>query len=198
MSGTREQKRQKKANELLEASKRLLDKGLAISELTVDNLRTEAGMARSTFYVYFEDKTDLIRVLMNQLFNETLEPVEHWWNIVERGCRQELNDTLHEAGKALYEHRSTYRLIEESAHSAPHLKETINQYHNTTIALAQQAVEKAKAQAIIRDDVTPEMVESLHWMVNAVLTGQSVTDDKESLERYSASLTEIMWRTLFN
>jgi TetR/AcrR family transcriptional regulator, ethionamide resistance regulator len=193
----REQKRQQKAAELLHAAERLIAGGMSISELTVDNLRTEAGMARSTFYVYFEDKIDLINVLMEQLLQETLKPVKHWWEIADHGSQKELANILLEAGNALMENRIAYQWVEETSMHDEDIKQSHLDYSNAMIRLAQKSVLKAQKEKAIRKDVTPEMVESLHWMVNKMLVTQAIANTPKTLPKYCASLASIMWRTLY-
>jgi|TARA_B110000967_G_scaffold110361_1_gene112930 AcrR family transcriptional regulator len=196
-SANRELKRQKKANELLMAAERLIQKSHTINGITVDLLRAEAGMARSTFYVYFEDKIDFISVLMNQLMQETHKPVQHWWLIADHGSIDELTSTLLEVGRVLLEHRIAYQLIVAAALSDEHLKQSIDAYHQASIQMVQQSVQKAQAGNSIRKDVTAEMTESLHWMAHSVLTGEKIINNQEDLNRYCGALAQIMWRTLF-
>jgi AcrR family transcriptional regulator len=46
---------------ILEIVERRLREGEAFSEISVGRIVAEAGISRTTFYVYFEDKTDLLR-----------------------------------------------------------------------------------------------------------------------------------------
>ena len=58
---SRLQRRAQIRHRLLEVVEDLLDKGESYTELSVERLVSEAGISRSTFYVYFEDKGDLLR-----------------------------------------------------------------------------------------------------------------------------------------
>jgi AcrR family transcriptional regulator len=193
----REKKRRQKAFELLGAAERLVKAGTPISALTVDNLRSEAGMARSTFYVYFEDKIDLITTLMEYVFEETLNPIDRWWNKTEHGTQTELIDVLLEAGKVLQQNQVSYQLIEESALYDDHLKSSIDDINRSTIKLAQRAVKKGQKEGYIRADVTPEMVEDLHWMVNKVLTYKIMSQSTHNLSPHCKSLANVIWRALY-
>ncbi|BFM14590.1 TetR/AcrR family transcriptional regulator [Maricurvus nonylphenolicus] len=194
----REKKRKQKAFELLGAAERLVKLGTSISAITVDMLRQEAGMARSTFYVYFEDKIDLISTLMEHIFEETLDPVTRWWNVTEHRTQKELIEVLLEAGKVLQQNQVAYQMIEESALYDDHLKASIDKVNRSTIQLAQKAVKKEQKGGSIRTDVTPEMVEDLHWMTNRVLTYKVISQSSSNLSRHCTSLASIMWRTLYD
>lgn len=52
---------------ILEATERLLAGGASFTELGVQRLASEAGIARSTFYLHFRDKTELLLRLIDTL-----------------------------------------------------------------------------------------------------------------------------------
>lgn len=64
---------------LLDATERLMADGASFTELSVDRLATEAGISRASFYVYFEDKGDLLRRLASQVFEDLADAAERWW-----------------------------------------------------------------------------------------------------------------------
>ena len=52
---------------ILETTERLLADGASFTELSMQRLATEAGVARSTFYLHFRDKTALLLRLIENL-----------------------------------------------------------------------------------------------------------------------------------
>ena len=52
---------------LLAAADKLLGEGESYTEISVERLASEADLSRSTFYVYFEDKGDLLRSWLAQI-----------------------------------------------------------------------------------------------------------------------------------
>src|SRR4051794_34010288 len=58
---SRAERRDNIRRRLLAVLENLLDKGENFTEVSVERLVSEAGISRSTFYVYFEDKGDLLR-----------------------------------------------------------------------------------------------------------------------------------------
>ena len=57
----RETRRDDARARLLAVVERLLADGESYTEISIERMVAEAGMARSTFYVYFADKGDLLR-----------------------------------------------------------------------------------------------------------------------------------------
>ena len=75
----RAQRRESVQAELLGAVERLLERGESYTELSVERLVAEAGVSRSTFYVYFEDKGHLLRELTDEVLEQMLSSTRAWW-----------------------------------------------------------------------------------------------------------------------
>src|ERR1700744_1198893 len=80
----REQRREQMERRLLDATERLMRDGASFTELSVDRLSTEAGIARASFYVYFEDKGHLLRRLAGQVFGDLAGGAVRWWDLAWR------------------------------------------------------------------------------------------------------------------
>lgn len=63
---------------ILEAAERLLTDGASFTELGVQRIVAEAGVARSSFYAHFEDKTDLLLALTPRISATALEAHATW------------------------------------------------------------------------------------------------------------------------
>ena len=63
---------------VVEAVERLLDGGASFTELSVQAIAEEAGIARSTFYVHFADKTQLLITLAQEATADIVAEGERW------------------------------------------------------------------------------------------------------------------------
>jgi TetR/AcrR family transcriptional regulator, ethionamide resistance regulator len=63
----------------LRAVEALMEEGLSYTEMPVLRIAQEAGMARSTFYMHFADKTELLIRLGDRATDELFEVAEAWW-----------------------------------------------------------------------------------------------------------------------
>src|SRR5579862_1906750 len=79
---------------LLVAVERLLDEGHGFTELSVERLATEAGVSRSTFYVYFEDKADLLRAWLTGIIAEVYEAAKDWWGLGQTMTKSDVHGAL--------------------------------------------------------------------------------------------------------
>ncbi len=80
----RQERREQIERQLLDATDRLMADGTSFTELSVDRLATEAGISRASFYIYFEDKGDLLRRLARQVFGDLTEDAAQWWTVAGR------------------------------------------------------------------------------------------------------------------
>ena len=81
---SRQERREQIERQLLDATERLMADGASFTELSVDRLATEAGISRASFYIYFEDKGDLLRRLAGQVFDDLAAAAERWWGVSRR------------------------------------------------------------------------------------------------------------------
>jgi AcrR family transcriptional regulator len=87
---TRATRRDEIAGRLFEIVERLLEEGSAFSEISVEQLITEAGIARSTFYVYFEDKGALMVDLMDRATQDIGAAASDWFELPATATRDDL------------------------------------------------------------------------------------------------------------
>ncbi|OBK21807.1 TetR family transcriptional regulator [Mycobacterium asiaticum] len=90
----REQRREQIESRMLEATERLMGDGASFTELSVDRLAGEAGISRASFYIYFEDKGDLLRRLATEVFGDLAAAGERWWGVAERHDPEDLRAAI--------------------------------------------------------------------------------------------------------
>ena len=78
----------------MDAVKRLLAAGASFTELGVQRIADEAGVARSTFYLHFRDKTELITQLAQELGGGAFALFEEW-SPAAPDAVERLTETLH-------------------------------------------------------------------------------------------------------
>ncbi|MEV4539161.1 TetR/AcrR family transcriptional regulator [Asanoa sp. NPDC049518] len=64
--------------EILAATRRILTGGASFTDLGVRQISTEAGVARSTFYAHFRDKTDLLLRLASDMLATSFDVASAW------------------------------------------------------------------------------------------------------------------------
>ena len=79
---------------LLAAADKLLGEGESYTEISVERLASEADLSRSTFYVYFDDKGDLLRSWLAQILAQVRDAANPWWAMGPQSTRADLREAL--------------------------------------------------------------------------------------------------------
>ena len=105
---------------LIEATERLLAAGTPYIELSVEQLCSEAGVARSTFYVHFRDKGELVMRVAERMLAQLSEAAEAWW--APRSDREELLAATRRLVDVYATHRAVMVALSETAVYDPELR----------------------------------------------------------------------------
>ena len=87
---SRATRREEIALRLFAAAERLLDEGTSFASISVEQLITGAEIARSTFYVYFEDKGALVLELADRVTRQVGEAASAWFKLQPGATRDDL------------------------------------------------------------------------------------------------------------
>lgn len=96
------------------AVEKLLEDGESYTALGVGRIADEAEIARSTFYVHFSDKTDLLLRLCDDATDEVFGPLQHWVRHGD-GDRSQLEETMVELVEGFRRHRRALIAFNEVA-----------------------------------------------------------------------------------
>jgi AcrR family transcriptional regulator len=109
--------------QVLAAAERLLVEGVPFTELGVQRIAAEAGIARSTFYQHFRDKTELLVRLAGSLKDE-LSGLGEGWRPTGPGGGPDGLTTLYERMIRYYrDHGAVLAAITETAGYDPEVRE---------------------------------------------------------------------------
>lgn len=98
--------------DILAATQRLLIKGASFTELGVQQISAEAGVARSTFYSHFRDKIDLLVRLATELMSSTFGLTSAW---TPADGPDRLTEVFTEVVRVYREHAAVRRALAEVA-----------------------------------------------------------------------------------
>ncbi|GII34769.1 TetR/AcrR family transcriptional regulator [Planotetraspora mira] len=134
--------------EILAATQRLLINGANFTELGVQQISTEAGVARSTFYSHFRDKIDLLMRLATELMTSSFDVTSAWdpSDGVER-----LADAFLQVVKVYRKHAAVRRALAEvatyDATVRDFLSAELNQFTDWTIAVLRAEQDAGRTRA---------------------------------------------------
>src|SRR5439155_1348613 len=75
----------------------------------------EAGVSRSTFYVYFEDKGDLLQVLTEDVMTEVIDAARGWWELPREADRADVEAAMRVIAAAYRGHVTLMAAVVEAS-----------------------------------------------------------------------------------
>lgn len=183
---------------LLRAMEQLLEDGRSFAEISVEDLITAAGVARSTFYACFEDKGALLLELAEHVTAEVEVAAARWYDLPPHATRGDLKEALRELMKAHLQHKLTLVAVVESASFDPRVRAEYEAVMSRRITAMTRAFRTQQRAGGIRADVDVDLVAPwIGWMTERgffqLLKPNSVVTEGEI-----EGMTTLVWRVLYD
>lgn len=190
---TGQKRREATRDDLVAATKRLLESGAPLARLSVDRIVGEAGVNRTTFYRHFSDKQDL----MDLVAQEQVAWIEEVGARAGAGAeltRAAVDATVDELVSRWAANRPILAAVIELAEYDPRMNATWRAaIHEVGEVAATLFRRQWKATGTTPRD--PDMVaEVLSWMIER--SCHQITQDPASRPRVARALAEVIWRVL--
>ena len=195
---TRAARREAIRDRLLEVVQTLLDDGESFTEISVERMVQAAGMARSTFYVYFEDKGDLLRAWFGEIEAEIAEAVLGWWEVDGDSTRDDLRAALANLVAVYHPHAQLMAATYDAAAYDPSIRELVSAMMGANIASLRKHIRRGQAEGFIDPSLpAAETAQWLTWMAERALHGFLRGLRPASLKTQVDAYTAIIWNTLY-
>jgi AcrR family transcriptional regulator len=182
------------SSRLIEATERLLASGTPYIGLSVEQLCSEAGVARSTFYVHFRDKGELVTRVAERMLTQLSEAAEAWWAPDRE--RDELLAATRRLVDVYARHRAVLVALSETAVYDPELRAVQEAMVERQTEPLARLIEDGMRDGTVRDVHTHETVVALVGMVR-VACERLADGGEEELDRLAAAITSIAWHALY-
>lgn len=194
----RQVRREQIERQLLDATERLMADGASFTELSVDRLATEAGISRASFYIYFEDKGDLLRRLAAQVFEDLAGAAERWWGVSRRRDPEDVLGAMAGLVASYRRHQPLLIALNEMAGYDAAVGTTYREILDAIAARLAVVIREGQNDGFIRRELSADTAASaLTWMAERTcqqnLPGRPASYDSE----LAATLTEIVWGALY-
>src|SRR5690348_2451424 len=163
--GSRAERRDQIRTSLLAAVEEMLEEGEGFTEISVERLVSRAEMSRSTFYVYFEDKGDLLAAWLTGIISELTAAAKGWWNLPDNAGRADLREALSEIVYTYRPHTTLMAAVYDAAAYEPAVREEVEAMMSSNIAGLRRHIRQGqKAGSINKDLRAEETAPWLQWM----------------------------------
>jgi TetR/AcrR family transcriptional regulator, ethionamide resistance regulator len=171
---------------------------VSYTELSVERLVTEARISRATFYVYFEDKGDVLRALAEDFIARINEAAAIWFELPAGATKADLRGAMEAIFTAYLPHKTVMSAVVEVASYDPSLRELFGQLMQRTIAGVSGHIATGQEQGFIHPNLDPELTAAwLTWMAERGLYQLVATANAAETERLLDALTDVTWNTLY-
>ncbi|MDT5339022.1 MAG: TetR/AcrR family transcriptional regulator, ethionamide resistance regulator [Mycobacterium sp.] len=172
--------------------------GASFTELSVDRLATEAGISRASFYIYFEDKGDLLRRLAGQVFEDLAGAAERWWGVSRRRDPADVLACMTGIVAGYRRHQPLLVALNEMAAYDPQVGGAYRDILNAIAARMAVVIREGQNDGSIRRELSAETAAStLTWMTERTCQ-QNLPGRPESYDpELAATLTQLVWGALY-
>lgn len=184
---------------LADAIERLIGDGASYAQLSVERLVGEAGIARSTFYKYFGDKSGLLSSLVDTVQQDFLHAADAWLAMAAGAAKSEYEAAFAAIFEAYRSHRVVMRCIVEQANQDPVIRDHFTEMMAAFVAAIEEHVRSGQeTRAITSDHSAHDLALWLTWMLEyGQLQFIGPATDRE-LRKYTAAVTAVVWRALYS
>ena len=176
----------------------LVENRVRYADLSVEAIITAGGISRSTFYVYFDDKGDLLVAMAQDVIGDLLADGASWWELPVDGTREDLRKALRVPIDTYRKHRTILGAIAETAAYEPRAQQQQQNLIDQVVSALTTYIGDAQRAGVADAHLdAARTAQWLIWMIERGLYQLVGTADDDEVERQLDSLVEIVWRVVY-
>ena len=154
-------------------------------------------MARSTFYVYFEDKGALLVALEAASLSRFYDGSRAWIDQGTGVTREQVRDGMKQVLEAFREEAAIMRAVAETAVYDAFVRDHYESAVDDYIRRLRRLIEEGRRSGVIRDVHPKATATALGWMLER--TSQQIAPGASDAQLAAAAegLADVVWGTLF-
>jgi AcrR family transcriptional regulator len=197
-SKTRDRRRPEITRRLRIAIEQLLADGESFTQLSVERLTAAAGLPRSTFYLYFGDKGQLLEELAEDVVSELLTTVREWTALPPGATRTEVEAIMRRLTDAYSAHGLLMRAVVDASSYDEGVRDRFRRLVDGCAREIAEHIRTGQRHGSVRACLSPEpTAQWLTWMTERGLYQLAVDANKSRRAELADSLTTILWSALY-
>jgi AcrR family transcriptional regulator len=190
-------RREQLSRRLLPVMERMLEDESFI-EISIERLVREAEVSRSGFYMYFEDKGDLLRAMTTDVMSELFGVAQQWWRLPPGATKEQLREAFDNIAAAYVPHARLLSAVVEAASYDRGVAAVWDQLMDQAQLMVTDHIKREQKTGDIRASIdVKRMAAWMTWMLERGLQQLIVPAEPAERDRLLQAMVEIMWRTLY-
>jgi AcrR family transcriptional regulator len=198
MAPSRAQRRVQVLEELLVLIEGMLDAGEPFSDISVERLASTAGMSRTRFYLYFEDKNDLLLAWFGRIREGLAAEGGRWWGDEPPATRDVLVGLVGRMLRAYRPHATLMAAVEEVAAASLVVRAEVDAAMNADADALREHIARARPRGSADPGLDTDAV--ARWLTVMTWRGRSHllrgADDAE-IVRVADGYAGLIWNVLY-
>lgn len=171
----------------------LMADGTPVSDLSVGRLVTQAGMSRSTFYKYFDDKPTMLAALSAAALRRLYAAQREWLSRGREVTVRDVRDSMVQLLDAYRRDRVILRAVAEMSVYEPAIGEAYTRAVGDYARAIERFVRAGQDEGWIAAEVPAEQTaDALAWMTERTTSQTGAQDPPEQLDALADALARIV------
>ncbi len=176
----------------------LVQGGAGYADLSVESIITAGGISRSTFYVYFQDKGDLLVAMAQNVISDLVATGSSWWDLPVTAGREDLRTALRVPIDTYRTHRAILGTVAETAAYDPRVREQHQSLIDQVVAALTDYIRAAQLAGAADPELdAARTAQWVIWMIERGLYQLVGAADDAEVEQQLDALTDIIWRVMY-
>lgn len=195
---TRARRREEARARLLHVVERRLRAGETFADIKVGEIVAEARLSRTTFYVYFEDKADLLRTWYDDVSITIMNAAQTWWALGPTADREDLRTALAGIVAAYRPHPELMAATHEAIGYDQDVRQSVNTAMENYIVGLTAHIEQGQTAGFVDPALPPrDTAYWLQWMAERGLHRMVRNESSDRTDALLDAYTLIVWNTLY-
>lgn len=182
---------------LVAAMEKLLAGGESFRSISVEALAREAGISRSSFYLHFKNKNELVAYSLQQVGEAITRAGGDWFAHPETVRRSDLDTAVRGIVGAYEQHRAIMQAAIETAASDPAIDASYRDTLRRLMQMNRSTLRRAASGHLMQANVTQEVSDVLLLMMERCSYQLRLIDAPAQRERIIQALGHVVWNSLF-
>ena len=196
-SDARERRRRQLRTQLLNAAESLLADGMSFTELSVERLAVAAGISRATFYVYFKDKSQLLKELTEEVFDEIAAAMQHLWQRAEAADAEDMRRATCGVIAIYRNHQGILTAVVEVASYVPEIDTAYRDLIERIATYSRDFLANGQAAGRIRPLDIAQTSRIIAWMVERSCQQMLRGTPPDADGHLADALTQFLWGAIY-